>query len=305
MTRILVSRFLWGLVVVLGTATVAFIVLRVVPGDPLALILEGGPSTPALVAQIKGQYHLNDPLIVQYLLYLRDLLRGSLGFSIVNGQGVAGQIGDVLPTTLLLVAVATVIGVGLGIAGGLTASWSPWRWVDGVLGAIYTVLASLPGFWAALLLLTLFSFRLGWFPAAGTHGVASLVLPALTLALPVIAIIGQLVRDGMKEVMVEPYIFAARAKGVSEASVRLRHALRNALTPVLTATGLTVGSLITGAVVVEQIFARQGLGQLAVNGITHRDYPMVQGVVLVVAVAFVLLSIAIDVLHAALDPRVR
>jgi peptide/nickel transport system permease protein len=305
MARILATRLAWGLVVVLGTATVAFIVLRVVPGDPIALILEGGPSTPALVAQIRGQFHLNDPLIVQYLLYLRDLLRGSLGFSIVNGQSVAGQIGDALPTTLLLVAVATLVGVGLGVGGGLAASWSPWRWVDHVLGAVYTVLASVPAFWAGLLLLTLFSFQLGWFPAAGTHGVGSLVLPALTLALPIVAIIGQLVRDGMNEVMLEPYIFAARAKGVSESSVRLRHALRNALTPVLTATGLTVGSLITGAVVVEQVFARQGLGQLAVNAITHKDYPMVQGVVVVVAVAFVLLSVAVDVAHAALDPRVR
>jgi peptide/nickel transport system permease protein len=305
MARILATRLAWGLIVVLGTATVAFIVLRVVPGDPIALILEGGPSTPALVAQIKGQFHLNDPLIVQYLLYLRDLLRGSLGFSIVNGQSVASQIGGVLPTTLLLVAVATVVGVGLGVAGGLAASWSPWRWFDHALGAVFTVLASVPAFWAGLLLLTLFSFRLGWFPAAGTHGVDSLVLPAVTLALPIIAIIGQLVRDGMNEVMLEPYIFAARSKGVSESSVRLRHALRNALTPVLTATGLTVGSLITGAVIVEQIFARQGLGQLAVNAITHKDYPMVQGVVVVVAVAFVLLSVAVDVAHAALDPRVR
>jgi len=303
--RYVAIKLFWGVVVVLGTATLAFIVLRVVPGDPIQLILAGGQTTPQVVDEITRQLHLNDSLGQQYLLYLEGLLHGNLGVSIVNGQSVTHQITAVLPTTLVLVGAATVIGVVLGVLGGLMASWSPWPIVDRLLTALYTVLASLPGFWAALLLLTLFSFNLGWFPAAGTNGWGSLVLPALTLALPVIAIIGQLVRDGMREVMLEPYIFAARAKGVSELSVRTKHALRNALTPVLTATGITIGSLITGAVVVEQIFARQGIGQLAVNAINHRDFPMVEGIVVVVAVAFVLLNILVEILHALLDPRVR
>ena len=305
LVRYIAVKLIWGVVVVLGTATLAFIVLRVVPGDPIQLILAGGQTTPQVVDEITRQLHLNDSLGQQYLLYLEGLLHGNLGVSIVNGQSVSHQITAVLPTTLVLVGAATVIGVVLGVLGGLVASWSPWPIVNRLLTSLYTVLASLPGFWAALLLLTLFSFNLGWFPAAGTNGWGSLVLPALTLALPVIAIIGQLVRDGMCEVMLEPYIFAARAKGVSELSVRTKHALRNALTPVLTATGITIGSLITGAVVIEQIFARQGAGQLAVNAINHRDFPMVEGIVVVVAVAFVLLNILVEILHALLDPRVR
>lgn len=305
MLRYAATRLLWGLVVVLGAATAAFVVLRIVPGNPVTLVLNGSPATPQVVREITAQFHLGDPLIVQYLLYLGQLLRGNLGLSIQNGQSVATQIGAVLPSTLILVAAATVIGVVLGVAGGLVASLSRWSVVDRVLTSSYSVMSALPGFWVALLLLTAFSFHLGWFPAAGNSGLGSLVLPAVTLALPVVAIIGQLIRDGMKEVMTEPYILAARAKGAPETSVRLKHALRNALAPALTATGVVVGTLITGAVIVEQVFAREGIGQLAITAILHKDFPMVQGIVLVVAVAFVVLNILVEIGQALLDPRVR
>jgi len=303
--RYAASKVLWGIVVIFGTATVAFIVLRVVPGNPITLLLNGTPVSPAVAHAIKAQFHLGDPLIEQYFLYLGALLHGNLGISMENGQNVAPQIFSVLPTTLELVGAATLIGVVVGSASGLIASWTRWRWLDRLLSASSVLLASIPAFYAGLLLLTLFSFTLGWFPAAGDNGFKSLVLPAITLSLTVIAIIAQMVRDGMREVLLEPYIFAARAKGLSESAVRFRHALRNAVGPPLTAVGVTLGSLVTGAVVIEQVFARQGIGQLAINAITHRDFPVVQGVVLVVAFAYVVVNILVEVLHAYLDPRIR
>jgi peptide/nickel transport system permease protein len=303
--RFAATRIGWGLIVVLGTATVAFVVLRVVPGNPVTLILNGSPATPQVKHAIIAQFHLNEPVIVQYVLYLGQLLHGNLGVSIANGQNVGTQIGAVLPSTLTLIGAAMVIGLVVGIAAGVASAWTRWPAADRALTASYALMASLPGFWVALLLLTAFSFDLGWFPAAGDIGFASIVLPAVTLSLPVIAIIGQLVRDGMKEVLTEPYILAARAKGVSEPALLVRHALRNALVPALTASAVIVGSLITGAVIAEQVFARQGIGELATTAITNKDYPMVQGVVLVVAVAFVVLSVVIDIGHALLDPRVR
>ncbi len=305
MLRYAATKVLWGIVVILGTATVAFIVLRVVPGNPITLLLDGTPVSPAVAHAIKSQFHLNDPLIVQYFLYMGALFRGNLGVSMQNGQSVSTQIFAVLPTTLELVGAATLLGVVLGTASGLVASWTSWRWLDRLLSAGSVLLASIPAFYAGLLLLTLFSFTLGWFPAAGENGFKSLVLPAITLALPVIAIVAQMVRDGMREVMLEPYIFAARAKGLSESAVRFRHALRNAVGPALTAVGVTLGSLVTGAVVIEQVFARQGVGQLAITAITHRDFPLVQGVVLVVAFAYVIVNIVVEIAHAFLDPRVR
>jgi peptide/nickel transport system permease protein len=303
--RYAATKVLWGIVVILGTATVAFIVLRIVPGNPITLLLNGTPVAPAVAHAIKAQFHLGDPLIEQYFLYLGALFEGNLGVSMENGQNVAPQIFTVLPTTLELVGAATLIGVVFGAASGLIASWTRWRWLDRLLSASSVLLASIPAFYAGLLLLTLFSFTLGWFPAAGENGFKSLVLPAVTLSLTVIAIIAQMVRDGMREVMLEPYILAARAKGLSESAVRLRHALRNAVGPALTAVGVTLGSLVTGAVVIEQVFARQGIGQLAINAITHRDFPVVQGVVLVVAFAYVVVNILVEVLHAYLDPRIR
>jgi peptide/nickel transport system permease protein len=193
----------------------------------------------------------------------------------------------------------------VGFLLGLAASWTRFRWLDRVLSAGNVVLASIPAFWAGLILLTFFSFSLRWFPAAGNTGLKSIVLPTISLSLPVIAIVAQLIRDSMKEVMLEPYVLAARSKGLSESAVRLKHALRNAVGPALTAVGVIVGSLVTGAVVVEQVFARQGLGTLALRAITEKDFPMVQGVVLIVAAGFVVTNIITEIVHAILDPRIR
>jgi ABC-type dipeptide/oligopeptide/nickel transport system permease component len=305
MIRYALSKILWGFFVIFGTATVAFVVLRIVPGNPLTLILQGTPTTPQLVHSIDSQFHLNDPIIVQYFLYLEALAHGNLGVSIANGQSVSTQIFSVLPTTMQLVGTATVFGVVVGFLLGLAASWTRFRWLDRVLSAGNVVLASIPAFWAGLILLTFFSFSLRWFPAAGNTGLKSIVLPTISLSLPVIAIVAQLIRDSMKEVMLEPYVLAARSKGLSESAVRLKHALRNAVGPALTAVGVIVGSLVTGAVVVEQVFARQGLGTLALRAITEKDFPMVQGVVLIVAAGFVVTNIITEIVHAILDPRIR
>jgi ABC-type dipeptide/oligopeptide/nickel transport system permease component len=215
MIRYALSKILWGFFVIFGTATVAFVVLRIVPGNPLTLILQGTPTTPQLVHSIDSQFHLNDPIIVQYFLYLEALAHGNLGVSIANGQSVSTQIFSVLPTTMQLVGTATVFGVVVGFLLGLAASWTRFRWLDRVLSAGNVVLASIPAFWAGLILLTFFSFSLRWFPAAGNTGLKSIVLPTISLSLPVIAIVAQLIRDSMKEVMLEPYVLAARSKGLS------------------------------------------------------------------------------------------
>jgi peptide/nickel transport system permease protein len=164
---------------------------------------------------------------------------------------------------------------------------------------------TMPVFWVAIVLLTVFSFNLAWFPATGGTGVNGLVLPAVTLALPTSAVIGQLVRDGLRQVLWEPYIITARAKGLGEWTVLLRHALRNSLVSVVTVLGVVLGALLSGAVVVETVFARQGLGRLALNAITAKDYPMVQAIVVLAAVAYVVINLAVDIVYALIDPRIR
>jgi peptide/nickel transport system permease protein len=305
MIRLIVNRLLWAIPVVWGAATLTFIVMHVVPGNPITSILNGQAASPAVVAAIKAQFHLGDPVWKQYLLYLDSLLHGDLGISVSTGQKVSHQIGETVGVTLELAGVAVVFSLVLGIGGGLLASWTRWRIVDRVVSAIQTVAGSTPVFWAGLLLLIAFSFDLRWFPATGTQGFKSVVLPAATLALAPAAIIGQLVRSSMREVLTEPYILNARAKGLSESSVRIHHALRNALISTLSITGVVFGSLITGAVVVEDVFARAGIGQLLIRGISNKDLQTAQGVVILVALTYVVVNLLIDIGYLILDPRLR
>jgi peptide/nickel transport system permease protein len=305
MLRLIVSRVLWAIPVVWGTATLTFVVLHIVPGNPITVILQGQAASPGLIKEIRSQFHLADPTWKQYLLYLDQLVHGNLGISVSTGQHVSTLIRQSLPVTLELVWVSVVFTLVLGVGGGLLATWARWRVVDRIVSIVQTVGASTPSFWAGLLLLIAFSFELHWFPATGSQGYKSVVLPAVTLALAPAAIVGQLVRSSMREVLTEPYILAARAKGLSDGAVRVRHALRNALIPTLSITGVIFGSLITGSVIVEDVFARQGIGQLLIRGINGKDMQTTQGVVIVVALAYVVINLLIDIGYLVLDPRLR
>jgi peptide/nickel transport system permease protein len=303
--RFLTRRTLWAIPVIFGAVTASFILVRLVPGNPVKNMLAGQPAQPGLERELIAQFHLDKPVLDQYWLYVSGLVHGDLGLSLTTGDSVTSSIGAVVGSTLILTGAATVIGLVLGTIGGIWTSWIKSKRVDRGVAAAQMVVVSIPTFWLGLLLLTVFSFNLHIFPATGNTGIQSVVLPALSLGLPVAAVIAQLLRASMLETLGEPFIVTARAKGMSEWRVRLGHALRNASLPTLNYIGVIFGALITGAVVAEQVFSRQGLGRLVVTAVNNKDYPLVQGIVLVVALSYVVVSIAIDFLHALLDPRIR
>jgi peptide/nickel transport system permease protein len=305
MARFIARRLLWAVPVLFGAVTLSFLIVRLIPGNPVQDMLAGQPSQPALERALTNQFHLNKPVIEQYALYLGSVVRGNFGLSLTTGGSVVSAVGSVIVSTLELTGLATLMGLLLGAIGGIGTSWVRSKRVDRGLAAFQMVAVSLPTFWLALLLLTLFSFNLHWFPATGNAGFESLVLPALALGLPVGAVISQLLRSGMLEVLREPFIITARAKGMSEWRVRLGHAFRNAVLPSLNYIGVIFGTLITGAVVAEAVFSRQGLGRMVVTAVTNKDYPLVQGIVILIALAYVLINIAVDLIHAGLDPRIR
>jgi peptide/nickel transport system permease protein len=210
-----------------------------------------------------------------------------------------------MPSTIRLTAVATVLAIGGGVLLGILGSFLPRGPMERAFSITQFAAVSIPSFWLGLILLSLVSFRLHWFPATGDQGWRSLVLPALTLAIPSGAVIAQLLRDSLQSALREQYVVTARAKGLSEAAVRWRHGLKNALIPVITISGATVGSLLTGSVVIETVFARPGIGRLAVDSVINKDLPVVQGIVLLAAVVYLVTNLIADMLYALVDPRIR
>ena len=305
MLPFILRRLLTGIPVLIGATALSFFVIRVVPGDAVTTLLNGSPTTPAVEAAIRQQFHLDRSVPVQYGLYMRDLAHGDLGTSMRTGKPVWREIRVRLPSTIRLTGAATLLTIALGVLLGMLGSFFERGLIARPLSLFQFASVSVPPFWLGLILITLFSFRYHWFPATGDHGWKTLVLPSITLALPGAAVIGQLLRDGMREVMSEPYIVTARAKGLKERRVRMRHALRNALIPVITVSGAIVGSLLTGSVIIEILFARPGVGRLAVDSITNKDLPVVQGVVLLAAATYLVVNLIVDLVYAAIDPRTR
>lgn len=257
-------------------------------------------------AELRQKLGLNDPIHVQYWNYLRRALRGDLGQSLRNQVPVARAIGEQLPSTIQLALSALILAAFFGLLFGLLAATKQGSWLDSALMILSVSGMSIPTFWLGLLLIFFVSVRLGWLPSTSTgNSLESLVLPALTLALPEAAVISRVVRASMLDVLYREYIVTARAKGLREFLVIMHHALRNALIPVITFIGLQMGYLLAGSTVVESIFARQGIGRLAVNAIAARDYPMVQGVVLVTATIYVLINTFTDMLYAVINPQIR
>ncbi|MXW10481.1 MAG: ABC transporter permease [Gammaproteobacteria bacterium] len=295
-------------IVLLLVSVAVFSIMHALPGDPVQLMLSGAESgsvTPERQEQLREEMGLNDPLYVQYGRFLRGAVTTDLGTSVRLRAPVLDLILDRLGSTLALSLGGILFAVIIGVTTGVMAALKQGSWIDGFSRVLAYAGVSLPLFWLGLLLILVFAFWLPWFPPAGSEGLRSLVLPSLSLGLLSAGVIARLTRASLLEVLVEDYVRAAWAKGLPKRIVYLRHALRNAFLPVLTILGLQFGAMLAGAVVTETVFSRPGLGRLVVSAILWKDYPLVQGIVLFMATAYVLVNLLVDLLAAWLDPRVR
>ncbi len=304
MGRYLLGRLAWLVPTLLGIAFVTSSVLYLVPGDP-AQILLGEMATPAQIQALRVQLHLNEGLWGRYVAYVGDALRGDLGRSYVSQQPVTVEIAQAVPATAELALTAWVLAAAGGAALGVAAGRRPGT----LAGAAVTLLAvggfSVPVFWLGILLIYLFASIWHLLPTGGVGGLSHLVLPAITLAVPSTGIVARFVADGMAEALHADYVRTAAAKGVARRAIVWRHAFRNAIIPAVTVLGLQLGELLSGVVLVETVFAWPGLGRLLFNAIGQRDLLLIQGIVLVLAVTFVLVNILVDIAYGMIDPRIR
>jgi len=303
---IFVARRVLAVVPVLFGVTLAvFSMLFLVPGDPVKMMLAEFVTNPDQIAQMRVQLHLDEPILQQYGRFVGNAVRGDLGTSIRSRRPVATEIAENVGSTAQLALASMAVAIGLGIPLGLVAALGRNSWLDVAAMVVALLGVAMPSFWLGLLLIFGFSLHLGWFPATGGGDLHHLVLPAVTLGMIAAAIIARLTRSSMLEVLGQDYVRTARAKGLAWWGVVVRHALKNALIPIVTIFGLQFGNLLAGAVIVETVFSRPGLGRLVVGGILAKDFPLVQGAVLFVAVAYVLINVLVDVAYAFVDPRIR
>lgn len=304
--RYVIARLGQAVLVLWAAYTLSFLVLYALPSDPVAL-LAGGDATdisPAQLDELRQRYGLDQPLWVQYLLHLGGILSGDLGNSISTGRPVADVIAEAVPPTAQLAGAALVVAVLLGAGIALAATFTRSPRLSSFLLGLPPLGVAVPSFWLGLVLIQALSFQLPLFPALGDKGVASLVLPAITLAVPTSAAIAQLLAKSLATTLDEPYIDTAWAKGVGRVRVHLAHALRNAALPALTVTGLVVGQLLSGTVVTETVFSRPGIGRVTAQAVQQQDVPVVQGIVLFAAAFFVVTTLAVDLIYPLLDPRI-
>lgn len=299
----LLRRVLWTVPVLLGVLTVVFFLIHLIPGDPVDLML-GENALPADRQQMRLQLGLDRPVLTQYGLYLRGALTGDLGTSFHTRRPVVAMIRERLPATLELMLGAMVVALGLAIPLGILAALFRGRWPDQVAGVFAVLGVATPNFWLGPLLILLFAIQLDWLPVNERGGLANLVLPSLTLGTALAALLSRMTRTALVEVLGEDYIRSARAKGAGATRVIVVHAMRNALIPVVTVAGLQIGALLSGAIITESIFDWPGLGTLLLEGIYGRDFPLVQGCILVIATGYVLVNLATDLAYGWIDPRI-
>ncbi|MFG2472376.1 ABC transporter permease [Streptomyces canus] len=308
MRRYVLWRLAQAVGVLWAAYTLAFLLLDLLPGDPVAAMAGAGLNstqvTPERLAELRAQYGFDQPLLVRYATSLGHALSGDFGDSVATGRPVADTLADALPPTLQLTGVALPLAVLLGGALALAATSTRRRRLRGLLLSLPAVGISLPAFWVGLMLVQLFSFRVRLFPAFGNEGAAGLVLPAVTLAVPAAMLVAQVLSKSLLAVLDEPYVQTARAKGGGRARVQFHHALRNASLPALTVVGVLAGQLTANAVVVENVFSRNGLGRITTDAVTVRDIPVVQGVVVFGALVFVLVNLLVDLAYPLLDRRI-
>lgn len=303
--RHVVTRLAAGVLVIWCAATLSFAAMTLIPGDPVDTLLGGSVSaSPALRRQIVEAFGFDEPIPVRYAKFLGRLLSTDLGESYRLQAPVGQLIGEQLPSTASLAALSALLAIVLAVVAVLTTAGHDTV-ARRMVSALELVLASTPSYWLGILLLTFFAHSLHIFPVAGDWGLASLVLPAVTLALPMAAILARVLREGFEDVLALPFVVSVKARGVTETALRLRHVLRHALAPTVTLTGWMLGTLLGGAAVVETVFARQGIGRLAVTAVESRDMPVVTGVVLLTAGVFVVINLVVDLLYVIIDTRLR
>ncbi|HSV30563.1 MAG TPA: nickel ABC transporter permease [Atribacteraceae bacterium] len=300
----IIRRLLLTIPVLIGVSILVFSIIRFIPGDP-ARAIAGVHASPEYIEQVRRDLLLDQALHIQYFVYMRNLLRGDLGRSTFTRRPVTTELRERFPNTVQLAVAAMVIATLVGVGAGIISATKRYSLFDNVsmIGALIGVAA--PVFWLGAMFQIFFSVRLGWLPSGGMGTWAHLILPALTLGLATAALIARITRSSMLEVLSQEYITTARSKGLNERVVIYKHALKNALIPVVTVMGLQFGTLLGGAVLTETVFSWPGIGRLMVDSILTRDYPLVQGAVLLIAVSFVLINLVVDVIYAFLDPRIN
>ena len=304
MLRYVLRRILMTIPTILIASAIVFLMLRFIPGDP-ALLMAGEDPKPEVIQALRKQWGLEEPLPVQYLMFMRNIVEGNLGISIRSGFPVLYEISLRLPHTVILSLVAMVLSVALGIFVGIISSTRPYSLVDNISMFFALIGVSAPAFWTGLMLMWVFAVRLGWLPAVGVGTPAHLVLPSIALTGFTTPVLARQTRSSMLEVLRQDYIKTARSKGLSERAIVYGHAIRNALIPVITVAGISFGRLLGGSIVTETVFAYPGIGKMLIDGIFARDYPMIQGAVLVYALIFTFLNLLVDMTYAYVDPRIH
>lgn len=312
MLAFLGRRFLIAIPTIILISIFVFGMQKLLPGDPV-LAMAGEERDPEVIAFLREKYHLNDPIAVQYFSWISNALRGDLGISLRTNQPVLELIGQKLPVTVQLATMALVIALFIGIPAGVLSAYKKGTWVDWVANIIALSGLSIPNFWLGIMLILLVSVNLGWLPASGYRpltedfwlSIKTMLMPAFVLGTGLAATLMRHTRSAMLGVLRSDYVRTARAKGMSEGTVLVNHALRNAMVPIVTVTTLLFGELLAGAVLTEQIFTIPGFGKLVVDAVFNRDYAVVQGIVLCTGVAFIFMNILADAAYRVLNPRMR
>lgn len=304
MHRFILKRLLLLIPVLLGVSLLVFAIMSFTPGDPAQLIL-GENAPPEAVAELREEMGLNDPFVLRYARFVGDAVTGDLGRSYTSGRDVFDEIFSRFPNTLILAALGVIIAVIIGIPIGVISATRQYSMIDSGSMIFALLGVSMPNFWLGLMLILLFSVNLGWVPSGGYSDWSSLIMPAITLGTGSAAIITRMTRSSMLEVIRQDYIRTARAKGVAENVVINRHALKNALIPVITVIGLQFGYLLGGAVLTETVFSWPGVGRMMVDAIRQKDAPTVLGTVVFLATTFSLVNLFVDLLYGFVDPRIK
>lgn len=304
MLNYLIKRLFSTIPVLIGISLLLFFMLRMLPGDP-AQVLAGQMATPQEIENIRRQLGLDRPIYEQYVTYLSRLARFDLGRSARTQNPVTEEIWARLPNTLLLAVVAITLACLFGIPAGIISAVRPYSWIDYLVTTSALFGMSMPVFWLGLMLMVVFSIILKWLPAGGTGSWQHVILPSITLAAFVVAFIARMTRSTMLETLSQDYTTTARSKGLKERVVVIKHALKNAMIPIITVVGLQFGLLLGGAVLTETVFAWPGLGRLIVDSILARDYPVIQGAILIFGLLYILVNLVVDLIYALVDPRIR
>ncbi|MBB3129677.1 peptide/nickel transport system permease protein [Paenibacillus rhizosphaerae] len=298
-------RLFTSLLVIVGSLVLVFTILYVLPGDPTDNMVDPSMATPEVIANLRHQLGVDQPFHIQLLHYFGSILQGDFGKSLLNSDPVLPKIAESFPATLALTGASVLVSVTVGLLLGVLSAIHRNGAIDIIARVIGLFGISMPTFWSGILLILIFSITLGWFPAMGSDGWRTLVLPALALGTVGSGFIIRMVRNSMLEVISEQFIVTLRSKGLAERAVMYRHALRNALIPAVTMTGMLIGDMLAGTVVVETVFSRQGIGRIISDAIMAKDLPVVQGVILFSAIIYTLVNLLVDLSYTLIDPRVR